>query len=140
MLIDIAKRLKQEGISFQLIIAGTGPLEDKLKQLVIKNQLESNIQFAGFLSDIKSFLRDIDIFVFPSLWEGFGNGKNYFSKRPEAGFSATPSEERKRQYIKTKNAPPTWVSKLESPKLEINMLIKNKRKTGSLYFLVRATG
>ncbi len=91
MLIDIAKRLKQEGISFQLIIAGTGPLENKLKQLVIKNQLESNIQFAGFLSDVKSFLRAIDIFVFPSLWEGFGNAmvEAMTERKPVVAFNLT---------------------------------------------------
>jgi glycosyltransferase involved in cell wall biosynthesis len=37
-----------------------------------ENKLGNCIQLLGFRSDIKSFLNSIDIFLFPSLWEGFG--------------------------------------------------------------------
>ena len=72
-LIDLAKILNDKGLNFKIIIAGSGPLEAELKSLISKHKLDDKIQLIGFQSDVKSFLNSIDIFVFPSLWEGFGN-------------------------------------------------------------------
>uniref|UniRef100_UPI00321780B0 glycosyltransferase n=1 Tax=uncultured Draconibacterium sp. TaxID=1573823 RepID=UPI00321780B0 len=72
-LIDLAKILRNKSVNFKIVIAGTGPLENELKDLISVNGLDKYIQLAGFQSDVKSFLSGIDIFVFPSLWEGFGN-------------------------------------------------------------------
>lgn len=72
-LIDIAKILQEKGLNFKIVIAGSGPLADELQTLVKKNKLEDKILLIGFQPDVKSFLNAIDIFVFPSLWEGFGN-------------------------------------------------------------------
>lgn len=71
-LIDVAVKLKEEGINFKLYIAGTGELETELKELTKRFRLQDHIIFPGFISDIKSFMMDLDIFVFPSLSEGFG--------------------------------------------------------------------
>lgn len=72
-LIELAKLLNKKGLNFKIIIAGSGPLEAELKSLIQTNNLEGQIQLIGFQADVKSFLNSIDIFVFPSLWEGFGN-------------------------------------------------------------------
>jgi glycosyltransferase involved in cell wall biosynthesis len=72
-LIDLARILCKRNIKFKIIIAGSGPLEEELKKLIAKNKLGEYIKLVGFQSDVKSFLSAIDIFVFPSLWEGFGN-------------------------------------------------------------------
>ncbi len=72
-LIELGKILRDRKINFKIIIAGTGPLEHNLKSLIIKNNLDKHVKLIGFQSDIKSFLNGIDIFIFPSLWEGFGN-------------------------------------------------------------------
>ena len=58
--------------AFRIVIAGTGPLEKKLKQKVIENNLEKYFVFLGFVDDIKSFMSAIDIFALTSFWEGFG--------------------------------------------------------------------
>ncbi len=71
-LIEIAKILRDRKLNFKLIIVGSGPLEEKLQQLIEKNKLEGFVKLIGFQNDVKSFLNAIDIFVFPSLWEGFG--------------------------------------------------------------------
>ena len=47
-------------------------MEAKLQESIYKNKLEGSVKLIGFQDDIKSFLNAIDIFVFPSLWEGFG--------------------------------------------------------------------
>jgi len=72
-LIDLAKLLRKKKIDFKIIIAGSGPLEQELKTLISENNLEAYVKLVGFQSDVKSFLNGIDIFVFSSLWEGFGN-------------------------------------------------------------------
>jgi glycosyltransferase involved in cell wall biosynthesis len=71
-LIDVAVRLKQEGINFKMYIAGAGELEGELKALCSRFKLEDHVFFPGFISNTKSFMTDIDIFAFPSLSEGFG--------------------------------------------------------------------
>lgn len=52
------------------LIAGTGPLELELRQLVKELKLEERVIFAGYRSDVKELLRAADAFVFPSLQEG----------------------------------------------------------------------
>lgn len=71
-LIDIAHRLKTKGIDFQLKIAGTGPLEQELKDKIKKFSLEPFVSFEGFVKDVPYFLQSVDMLVHPSRWEGFG--------------------------------------------------------------------
>ncbi len=56
-----------------LVIAGDGHLRSKLQEHA--NQLKVACKFAGTVSPekIPSFLRALDIFCFPSLWEGLPN-------------------------------------------------------------------
>ncbi len=72
-LIDLANILRSKNLKFKIVIAGSGPLENELISLITKNNLANYVELAGFQSDVKSFLNAIDIFVFTSLWEGFGN-------------------------------------------------------------------
>ncbi len=71
-LIELAKILKNKKINFKIIIGGEGKLENELKILVKNAHLENEIVFSGFVSNIKEFLENIDIFVLTSIWEGFG--------------------------------------------------------------------
>lgn len=60
----------------ELFIAGTGDLEDQLKEYAHKKGLEDKVHFLGFLSDreLKQAYADCDIFVLPSVEksEAFG--------------------------------------------------------------------
>lgn len=71
-LIEIAKILKNKDLNFKLLIAGIGKLEKELKEMVEKAGLTEHILFIGFVRNIKDFMESIDIFLLPSLWEGFG--------------------------------------------------------------------
>ena len=71
-LIEIAKRLKDKGLKFKILIAGEGKCLDQLKQLAMELSVSNEINFLGFVKDIRCFMNSIDIFVLPSLWEGFG--------------------------------------------------------------------
>ena len=70
--IPVALELKKRGIPFEFIIGGKGSQESMLKSLVNKNNLTDFFQFLGFLDNPKDLLMSSDIFLLPSLWEGFG--------------------------------------------------------------------
>jgi len=67
-LIEAASKLARHHI----VIAGDGPLMDDLRELA--GRLKVDCTFMGMIDPekIPLFLRALDIFCFPSLWEGFG--------------------------------------------------------------------
>ncbi len=72
MLMEVASLLKAKGVRFKMLIAGEGRLEDFLREEVAQRDLLGEVTFTGFAEDIKAFMASIDVFVLPSLWEGFG--------------------------------------------------------------------
>ena len=62
--------LKKEVPNINLIIAGTGPLESKLKQQVKKMDLSQNVVFTGFCNNSFELIGQSDVFVLPSRTEG----------------------------------------------------------------------
>jgi glycosyltransferase involved in cell wall biosynthesis len=71
-LIDMAAMLKSYSVVFKILLAGEGPLEQELKQAIFQKGVEDRFVFLGFVDNMKSFMENVDIFVLPSLWEGFG--------------------------------------------------------------------
>jgi len=71
-LLDVARKLKEKNVPFKLLLAGEGKLRDTIGEQVRREQLDDCVEFTGFISDIKAFMQSIDLFVLPSLWEGFG--------------------------------------------------------------------
>lgn len=55
-----------------LVIAGEGPMRSEIEEFSRKNNLDTKIHLVGFLDGIEDFMKSIDVFVLPSLWEGFG--------------------------------------------------------------------
>lgn len=73
--IEALSILKQKGITnVQLDFIGEGESEAFLKELVVKDKLENSINFLGLKNRdyIYSHLRDYDLLIQPSLFEGFG--------------------------------------------------------------------
>ena len=71
-LIKLAEYLKESGEKFKIVIAGKGEIEEELKKEVEKRGLTKEVIFVGFIKNIRSFMKSIDIFLLPSHWEGFG--------------------------------------------------------------------
>lgn len=72
--LEIYKKLKSEGLDFELQIAGTGSELNKIKEIVT-NEKFTNIKFLGFVegeNKIKVF-KNADIYLFPSYSEGMPN-------------------------------------------------------------------
>lgn len=74
-LLDAACLLVEEGLPFRLVICGSGPLREALKQRCAQFGLERHVEFLGWVAGetkLKAF-RESDIFVLPSFSEGFPN-------------------------------------------------------------------
>ncbi|ODS35022.1 hypothetical protein BEH94_03710 [Candidatus Altiarchaeales archaeon WOR_SM1_SCG] len=58
--------------NFKVLIAGDGLEREKLEKLVKNLNIKDKIIFLGYVKDILSFYRMIDVLVFPSKFESFG--------------------------------------------------------------------
>lgn len=72
---DIVKSLTLLPENILLAIAGTGYEEKNLKKIIEVNNLSSRVTFLGHVphGDLPKLLKASDVFVRPSLSEGFGN-------------------------------------------------------------------
>ena len=68
-LIRSAKIVSENGFDFNIIIAGKGPEEQKLKKLIIEKKLENYIKIIGFQSNPYPNLLNADVFVMSSISE-----------------------------------------------------------------------
>jgi glycosyltransferase involved in cell wall biosynthesis len=71
-LLEAAALLKADGMRLRYQIAGAGPLRRHLEQHAAHLGLQSDVEFLGFIEDMPKFFAHIDLFVMPSLHEGFG--------------------------------------------------------------------
>lgn len=56
--------------SARLVIVGTGPIEDDLKELTNRLELNSHVDFVGYKDNVFEILKQLDVFVLPSRTEG----------------------------------------------------------------------
>jgi len=72
-LVDVfAKILMKEKNSY-LLLVGDGPLRNEIQKKVATLHIESQVIFAGIRPDIAALLSSMDVFLFPSLYEGMPN-------------------------------------------------------------------
>ncbi len=55
-----------------LVIAGDGELMHELKHVAAEYEISDNVHFLGWRADVPQLMAGFDIFLMPSLWEGFG--------------------------------------------------------------------
>ena len=72
-LIDIYREIVELIPNSCLVLIGTGVLENSIQQKVEKEKLTDKVFFLGVRSDVASLLSAMDVFVFPSLYEGMPN-------------------------------------------------------------------
>lgn len=64
--------LVDQGINVRLVIVGEGPERGNLENQIKVNQLNGHVKLLGFRKDVRNLLPLFDIYVSPSLMEGFG--------------------------------------------------------------------
>lgn len=69
-LINIFAQIKKEKPTAKLLLVGDGAEKNNIKNKVHQLQLDDSVIFTGVRSDVNRLLQAMDIFVFPSLFEG----------------------------------------------------------------------
>ena len=67
------KKVKDNGVEFKYIIFGQGFLEEKLKYIISKYNLENNVLLIGGVRGAKEYLYLFNYFLLCSIHEGFPN-------------------------------------------------------------------
>lgn len=70
--IEACKLLKEKGINFRWYALGKGPLESEVKELIHQNGLTEDFKLLGVKSNPYPYIKDADIYVQSSRFEGFG--------------------------------------------------------------------
>ncbi|WP_226670494.1 glycosyltransferase family 1 protein [Metabacillus litoralis] len=71
-IVDIFKAVHEKHSNSVLMLIGEGDLRQSIEKKVNDLGLTDHVIFAGVRSDIPELLQAIDIFLFPSLYEGLG--------------------------------------------------------------------
>lgn len=71
-LIRRVAKLRSGGEDVSLLIAGDRPLRDNLEELVVFLDIASHVFLVGSTDNAASYLSALDLFAFPSSFEGFG--------------------------------------------------------------------
>ncbi|MGM0874226.1 MAG: glycosyltransferase family 1 protein [Bacillota bacterium] len=69
-LIDIFKAVNDKNPNTILLLVGDGHLRPEIERKVEKLGLSSNVKFLGVREDIAKLMQAMDLFLFPSLFEG----------------------------------------------------------------------
>ncbi|RDI45716.1 glycosyltransferase [Falsibacillus pallidus] len=71
-LLTIMKIIKKKKLPIKMVLVGDGNLKAELEEMVAKEGMTEDIKFAGIREDIPALLHTMDLFVFPSKYEGLG--------------------------------------------------------------------
>lgn len=71
-LVDIFNEIYKQNANSLLLLAGQGPLMKEIEIKVKNWGLEKNVRFLGQRKDINELYQAMDLFLFPSLYEGLG--------------------------------------------------------------------
>ncbi len=69
-LIDLFYELHKKDGQYKLLLVGDGELKESIETKVGAYGLERDVAFTGVRSDVNELLMAMDLFLFPSLWEG----------------------------------------------------------------------
>jgi colanic acid/amylovoran biosynthesis glycosyltransferase len=72
LLIEAAKRLAEEGLSFELVLVGDGELRSPIEALIDRYQLQDQVKITGWANttEVRKHLLNAKVMVLPSFAEG----------------------------------------------------------------------
>lgn len=71
-IIDVFSRLVSKYPKFRLLLVGDGQLRSQIERKVQDGGISDYVTFTGVRTDVPQLLQGMDIFFFPSLYEGLG--------------------------------------------------------------------
>lgn len=72
LLIEAFSEIKNT-LDCQLVILGEGHLRETLEEQIKQLKLKDDVHLLGFVDNPFAYIKQADVFVLSSLWEGFGN-------------------------------------------------------------------
>lgn len=72
-LVRIFSKIHKKNPNTLLVLVGEGHLKKKIIEYVEELRLTDAVQFLGIRFDVNRLMQGMDVFVFPSLYEGLGN-------------------------------------------------------------------
>ncbi|MFC4401877.1 glycosyltransferase [Gracilibacillus xinjiangensis] len=70
-LLDIFRALRRKIPQAKLVLIGDGPLKKQMEETVVQYRLQDHVFMLGEKEDVEKWMQSFDLFVFPSLHEGF---------------------------------------------------------------------
>ncbi len=70
--VKICAELKERGVNFVFWWFGEGEMRNEIEQAINDADLQNYVNLLGTRKDINNVLQGMDIFLFPSIWEGLG--------------------------------------------------------------------
>lgn len=120
-LLKIFKEISLQDATAILLLVGDGELKNSLIAQIKHLGIEDNVIFLGVREDVNELLQAMDIFVFPSLYEGFGIAtieaqavglKCFFSDKVPSVTNITPNA----NYISLELTAKNWADKILASK------------------------
>lgn len=71
-MIDIFKEIKNKESKACLLIVGDGPERNNLEKVIEESNLQNDVILLGRRDDVNLLMMAMDVFLFPSLYEGLG--------------------------------------------------------------------
>lgn len=71
LLLDIFKKIHDTNGNSFLLLVGDGELKNRIQQKVHDYELSDSVIFLGIRNDVSHVLQAMDVFLFPSFYEGF---------------------------------------------------------------------
>ena len=71
-ILDVFSRLLDQKKDSFLLLVGDGPQRDEVLSRIAALHLESNVKIVGNRTDVPDLLNAMDVFFFPSIYEGLG--------------------------------------------------------------------
>ncbi|MBR2603796.1 MAG: glycosyltransferase [Bacilli bacterium] len=71
-LLKMLKELLNENNNYKLMLIGTGSQKDEFKEYIKENNMKDKVIFTGVINNVHEVLNAMDVFLFPSMFEGFG--------------------------------------------------------------------
>ena len=66
------QQVHERGVTVEFVIAGDGELREELTSEAQQRGIADHVHFLGWREDVADVMLGYDVFVLPSLWEGFG--------------------------------------------------------------------
>ncbi len=73
LILKIFKEICNRNKDSKLILVGSGELEQLIRDKIREYALEDRVIMLSNRNDVPKLMAAMDVFLFPSLWEGFGN-------------------------------------------------------------------